>query len=103
MEYDLNKRPTIKRMVDGENGTKVEAETPHIIDYSLAQFVAEQLEERTTNHNPLLEYRIAQSLRKTSTVELNEQEADYLSSIIVQLPIDNLLKGQILDVLNPIA
>lgn len=103
MVYDLNKKPTVKRMVDGENGTKEEADMPHIIDYSLAQFVAEKLEERMTTDNPLLEYRIAQSLRKTGTVELIEPEVAYLSNIIIHLPIDNLLKGQILEVLNPIA
>lgn len=103
MLYDLKKTPTIKTMVVGENGEKTELETPHIIDYSLAQFVAEKLEERMTNSDPLLEYRIAQSLRQTGTVELIEPEVAYLSNIIIHLPIDNLLKGQILDVLNPIA
>lgn len=98
MKYNLDKIPTIQRMVDG-----VQVDMPHIIDYSLAKFIAEQLEERMSNDNPLLEYRIAQSLRKTGTVELNEQEANYLSSIIIHLGIDNLLKGQILEVLNPIA
>jgi hypothetical protein len=96
MNYNLNKIPTIKRMVDEK-----QVEFPHIIDYSLAQLVAEKLEERMTNDNPLLEYRIAQSLRNTGRVDLNEEETAYLSDIIIQLPIDNLLKGQILEVLNP--
>jgi hypothetical protein len=96
MNFNLNKIPTIKRMVDEK-----QVELPHIIDYPISQYIAEQIEQRVSNANPLLEYRIAQSLRNTGSVDLNEEETAYLSEIITQLPIDNLLKGQILEVLNP--
>ena len=95
MNFNLNKIPTITRMVDHK-----EVELPHIIDYPISQYIAEQIEQRVSNANPLLEYRIAQSLRNTGSVDLNEEETAYLSEIIIQLPIDNLLKGQILDVLS---
>jgi hypothetical protein len=96
MNFNLNKIPTITRMVDEK-----QVEFPHIIDYPLSIYIAEQIEQRVSNANPLLEYRIAQSLRNTGSVDLNEEETAYLSEIITQLPIDNLLKGQILEVLNP--
>lgn len=96
MILNLNFIPTIKRMVNN-----VEVDMPHVIDYSLAQYVAEQIELRVSTENPLLEYRIAQSLRAIGQVTLTQEEAEYLTTIIVNLPIDNLLKGQILDVLNP--
>lgn len=92
----LNFTPTIKRMVNN-----VEVDMPHVIDYCLAQFLAEQIELRVSTENPLLEYRIAQSLRSTGAVNLTEEEVAYLTTIIVNLQIDNLLKGQILEVFNP--
>lgn len=95
MNYNFNFNPTTKRLVNN-----VEVDMPHIIDYALAIFIAEQLEQRTSTANPLLEYRIAQELRANGSVTLSQEENEYLCAIIVQLPIDNLLKGQILEILN---
>jgi hypothetical protein len=91
----LNFIPKTKRIIDD-----VEVEVPYIIDYPLSIYIAEQIEQRVSTNNPLLEYRIAQSLRNTGSVELNQEETAYLSDIIIQLAIDNLLKGQILEVLS---
>ncbi len=34
----------------------------------------------------------------TRPIELSTEDAEYIKSIIVELPIDNMLKGQILEV-----
>ena len=88
MTYNLNTIPS-------HNGK------PYGIDYTIAQYIAEALEARVSTDNPMLEFRIAQELRNDGTVELNQQELDYLLPIIVALPIDNLFKGQILQIFKP--
>jgi hypothetical protein len=82
-------------VIDGEGCQK---EVPHVIEYPAALFVAEQLEARTSTVNPLLEYTVAQSLRKSGTIMISEVDAAYIAEIIIALPIDNKLKGQILEV-----
>ena len=93
-KINLHFTPKIK-IIDGKNN---EIEVPHIIDYTVSQYVAEQLEARTSTENPLLEYEVAQSLRNTGSAELSLEDAEYIKSIIVELPIDNMLKGQVLEV-----
>ena len=91
MKYNLNIVPTIK----GENNEDI----PYGINYSLSIFLAEILENNISVDNPYLEYRISQELKTNNEVELDDTELVYLKSLVERLQINNLLKGQILDLL----
>ena len=70
---------------------------PHVIDITCAVFIASQLDARISKENPTLEARIANELYTTGTCQLTQEEAIYLTAIIQNMDIDNLLKGQILN------
>lgn len=77
---------------------------PHAIDYSCAQFFQEQLDKRINKERPALEARVANELASNGSFQVSEEagpngeasELVYIRSIVEQLDIDNLLKGQIL-------
>ena len=73
---------------------------PHIIDYTCAVFIATQLDARISKDNPTLEARIANELFQTGTCNLTIEEVGYLKNNIQNMDIDNLLKGQILEVVK---
>lgn len=94
MKIELNFNPT------NRNGE------PHAIDYSCAQFLQEQLDKRINKERPALEARVANELAESGSCTLDEDsniennltsELEYIRSIVEQLDIDNLLKGQILE------
>jgi hypothetical protein len=91
MKHNLNIQPTIT--VDG----KVQ---PYAINYPLSGLLAEHLEQRINTVNPELEARAAEELRATGEVELTEEERVYIHDVVVSLPIENLLKGKILKLLQ---
>ncbi|MHB1278259.1 MAG: hypothetical protein ACYC1Q_07665 [Bacteroidia bacterium] len=77
---------------------------PHGIDYSCARFLQEKLDARITKARPALEASIANQLAANGTFEVSDVPAAegehsdfvYIRSIVEQLDVDNLLKGQIL-------
>lgn len=96
MKCDFNFKPTTK-VIDA-NG--VEQVVPHLFDMIASDYLAEQLLAKVNTENPELDYRIANELKEKVNVELTEIEVDYLRSFINLLQVDNLYKGQLLDVLN---
>lgn len=89
---NLNFVPKTKVKVHG-----VDVEVPHIIDYNASLFIGEIISQRVSVADPSLEYRVAQALLTEGEVELTQDEFDYIKSIIVSLPLDNEMKGQILE------
>jgi hypothetical protein len=96
MTYTFNFTPTIT--VTDANGQP--QQVPHLFDMLASQYIAEQLMARVNTDNPELDYRIANELKSTNCVDLNEQELEYLISIITSLQVDNLYKGQLLEILQ---
>jgi len=78
---------------------------PHCIDYSCAQFLQEKLDSRINKERPALEAAIANQLAESGSFDIsdipgeNGEDSDlvYIQTIVEQLDIDNLLKGQILE------
>lgn len=93
MKIELNFTPTTT-VIDG-NGNP--AQVPYIIDYNASLFIGEIILKRVSVADPSLEYRVAQALLTEGEVELTQEEFDYIKSIIVSLPLDNEMKGQILE------
>lgn len=78
---------------------------PHVIDTTCAVFLADILDRRINKERPALEARVANELASNGSFEVSEEagpngeasELVYIRSIVEQLDIDNLLKGQLLD------
>lgn len=88
MAYNLNKPATIKEMQLIDN-VPTEVTLTHIYDFTMAEWLAGELEARLNSENPELEYSIAVQLRTNGEFSCSDEDLEVIRKIVLAYSKDN--------------